>query len=308
MFNIKATIVTTVSALLISILFGAFVPAPSQATPPPSIVVIDTGTNIFQKSIVTEVCIIERYLCANGKNYMEGLGAATIPKSTNKALNHGSQMISVILAINPDVKIIPIRIVGVTDSGIVDIYSLRPVKTALDWVIANAQKYNIAAVNISQGSIQANCAVPDGMKEQVLALKQLNIPIIAATGNLQNRKAVNSPACINDVVSVGATDNTSIDGRTAYDINAVPTIARYSNGSKETDFYLNGRWYVTNIDGSRTFTAGTSNATATLSAYWVLNLKSSFDETYNFLLAKTIPTNNQWLSGKYLSTGYISIL
>ena len=214
----------------------------------------------------------------------------------------------VILAINPDVKIIPIRIVGVTDSGIVDIYSLRPVKTALDWVIANAQKYNIAAVNISQGSIQANCAVPDGMREQVLALKQLNIPVIAATGNLQNRKAVNSPACISDVVSVGATDNTSIDGRTPYDINAVPTIARYSNGWNQTDFYLNGRWYVTNINGSRTFTAGTSNATATLSAYWVLNLKSSFDETYNFLLAKTISTNNQWLSGRYLSTGYMSAL
>jgi hypothetical protein len=179
-----------VSALLALILFGTFVPAPSQATTPSSIVVIDTGTNLFQQSIATEVCIIERYLCANGKNYMEGLGAAAIPKSTNKTLNHGSQMISVILAVNPDVKIIPIRIVGVTDSGQVDIYSLRPVKTALDWVIANAQKYNIAAVNISQGSIQANCAVPDGMKEQVLALKQLNIPVIAATGNLQNRKAV----------------------------------------------------------------------------------------------------------------------
>ena len=115
-----------------------------------------------------------------------------------------------------------------------------------------------------------------------------------------NRTAVNSPACIPDVVSVGATDNPDSGTKgIAYDKKATPVIARYSNGWSQTDFYLNGRWYVTNLDGTTKFMVGTSNASASMAAWWLLNRKDTFDATYTSLV--TTPTRNDWLSGRYVA-------
>ena len=99
-----------------------------------------------------------------------------------------------------------------------------------------------------------------------------------------------SPACLSNVVSVGATDNPD-PGTTgkAWDPNAKPTIATYSNGNAQTTYYTNGRFYTLQPNGSRKFTVGTSNATAAISAW---------------LLSHPNPTStvasNQWLTGKYV--------
>jgi hypothetical protein len=210
-------------------------------------------------------------------------------------------MLSVIHKVNPDAKLIMIRIAGVTDAGNPYIYSLDAVKTAMDWVIANQTKYNISVVSISQGKVFADCKVPAGMAAQVSKLKALNVPVVASTGNDSNRTAVFSPACLPDVVSVGATDNPWAGMEPyAWDPQAKPYIARYSNGDKTVDFYANGRWFVTNVDGTTKFMVGTSNATASIAAWWLLNRQTTFDATYNKIAATTAPASNEWLTGKYV--------
>ena len=104
------------------------------ASNPPVIAIIDTGTNadLFPGSIVTEVCIVTSFTCPNGKLTMEGLGAANLPATKNKDLNHGTQLISIMLRVNPTAKIIPIRIVPVNRNGLPGLYSLEDVKAAID--------------------------------------------------------------------------------------------------------------------------------------------------------------------------------
>ena len=181
------------------------------------------------------------------------------------------------------------------------IYSLDAVKQGLDWVIANRVKYNIAVVSISQGKVFDNCKVPAGMAAQVATLKAVQVPVISATGNNGNRSAIFSPACLPDVVSVGATDN-PWGGMESYawDPAATPYIARYSNGSPDTDFYANGRWFVTNVDGTTKFMVGTSNATASISGLWLVNRKPSFDATYAGIAATSTVAKNEWLTGRYV--------
>jgi len=106
--------------LLLVALFAAQVPAAVPAEVPPAIAVIDIGTNssLFKDAIATEVCVISSYKCPNGKLFMEGPGAANIPVTTNKDLNHGTQMISVVTMVNPRAKIIPIRIAGITPNAL----------------------------------------------------------------------------------------------------------------------------------------------------------------------------------------------
>jgi len=289
--------------VLVTAVFIGTTVVPTQANVEPSIAVIDTGTtpSLFGDRIVAEYCVVESYTCANGKTSMEGAGASALPAFKDKALDHGTQMLSIIAKVNPSAKLLPIRIVGVNPNGNAGLYSLESVKMALDWVIANQAKYNIAVVNISQGRVFADCRVPAGMVEQIATLKARNVAVVSATGNNNNKTAINSPACIGDVVAVGATDNPWPGSEPyAWDNKAVPTIARYSNVSSALDFYANGRWFVTNANGTTRFTAGTSNATASISGLWLLNRQSSVDATYAVIASRSTVVSTESITGKYV--------
>jgi hypothetical protein len=264
--------------------------APVQAAPTPSIAVIDTGTNQFKNNIVAEYCVLEFTNCPNGQKTMEGPGAAVIPATTYTQFDHGSQMISIILKVNPTANIIPIRIMGINPNGSPTIYTNKAVKLALDWVVANQEKYNIQVVNVSQGAIFAGCSVPPGTAEDVAALKVKGVAVVAATGNASNRTAMDSISCLPDVISVGATDNPDPGTKgIAWNPKAKPYIARYSNGNAQTSYYTNGRWYVTNNNGTTKFMVGTSNASAALSALFLTNRNPI-----------TTIASNEWLTGRYV--------
>lgn len=276
---------------LLVVLFGTTM-VPIHAETPAAIAVIDTGTNttLFKDSIVAEYCVLEFTTCPNGKPTMEGAGAANLPSTTYTQFDHGSQLISIMLKVNPNAKIIPIRIVGMNKNGSPALYTNQSVKMALDWVVVNAEKYNIKIVNVAQGAVFANCKVPAGTAENVAALKAKGVAVVAATGNAGNRTAINSIACLSDVISVGATDNPDpgVKG-IAWDTKAVPYIARYSNGNAQTSYYTNGRWYVTNNNGTIKFMVGTSNASAALAALFLTNRNPV-----------TTTASNEWLTGNYV--------
>ena len=289
--------------LFVTVFFIGTTAVPTHANVAPSIAVIDTGTtpSLFGDKIVAEYCVVESYTCANGKTSMEGAGASALPAFKDKALDHGTQMMSIIAKVNPSAKLLPIRIVGVNPNGNAGLYTLESVKMALDWVIANQAKYNIAVVNISQGRVFADCKVPAGMVEQIATLKARNVAVISAAGNNGNKTAINSPACIADVVAVGATDNPWPGSEPiAWDSKAAPYIARYSNISSAVDFYANGRWFVTNANGTTKFMAGTSNATASISGLWLSLRQGSVDATYASILATTTTASNEMTTGKYV--------
>jgi hypothetical protein len=288
---------------LVTAVFIGTTVAPTYADVAPAIAIIDTGTtpSLFGDKIVAEYCVVESYTCANGKNTMEGAGASALPAFKDKALDHGTQMMSIITKVNPSAKLVPIRIVGVNPNGNAGLYTLDSVKMALDWVIANQAKYNIAVVNISQGRVFDNCKVPAGMVEQIATLKARNVAVVSATGNDGNKTAINSPACIADVVAVGATDNPWPGSEPyAWDSTAKPYIARYTNVSPALDFYANGRWFVTNANGTTKFMAGTSNATASMSALWLLKRQASVDATYALIASTTTTASNESMTGKYV--------
>jgi len=290
--------------LLISVTLLGTTAVPVHAEVAPSIVVIDNGTNtsLFKDSISYEVCVLSSYKCPNGKQMMEGAGAANLPATKDKNFNHGTQMVSLVLRFNPSAKVIPIRIVGMTPAGNQGLYSLSDVNNALNWVVANRVTYNIAVVSISQGAIFKDCKVPAGFAENVATLKAANVPVVAAVGNNGNRTATHAPACLPDTVSVGATDNPWPGSQPIeYDPKAAPYIARYSNGAQgQTDFFLNGRWNAMQLDGTLKFTAGTSGATAAMAGWWLLNRKATFDETFTALMATTVDAKNEFQTGKYV--------
>ena len=265
---------------------------PVQAESLESIAVIDSGTNtdLFKDNILYEVCIVSEFTCPNGKKFMEGEGAANILVSNSKILNHGTRMLSIITQVNPKAKIILIRIVGIDPKGNPTDYYTEDIDNALVWITKNQKKYNISVVSLSQGNTFNTCNVSSTFKKQVNLLKKVNVPVIAAAGNDGNTKQVFTPACWKDVVSVGA-------------VTSGGTIQTYSNAKGKVDIYIPDNYTSRMLDNSIKTSVGTSNSTAALSAWWSLNKRNSFKETYDYLLSLTKPASNYLIKGAYFELG-----
>lgn len=278
--------------LLGLVLLNSVQALPTQAEPLPSIAIIDSGinTSLFIDNIVYEVCIVSEFTCPNGRQQMEGVGAANTPISTNKVLSHGTAVVSAILQSNPLAKIVMIRIVGIDSKGNPADYYLEDIDMALSWVVKNQKKHNISVVNISQGNTFATCRISETFKKDVQTLKKRNVPVITPAGNDGNSKPVFSPGCWKETVSIGA-------------INSVGTIQPYSNAQGKVDFYLKDNYTITTMNGSKRDIYGTSFATASLSAWWVLNKLNSIQDTYRYLKSVAKPASNDFVKGTYVELG-----
>lgn len=284
--------------LLALVLLLVGVSFPAQANTTPTVAIIDVGFNasLFPNNVVTEVCIVSNAACPNGQRFQEGAGAASVSANALPAFAHGTTMLSILTSVNPDAKVVLVRVLGMNTNGRAGAYTIDDITKALVWIVNNSSRLNIKAVSVSQGRVNAPCRATPELTGAVSSLKKQEVAVIASTGNEKNRTNIAVPSCIDDVVSVGATDNPLAGS--AWDKNATPTIALYSNGSATTDFYTNGRFFHTAQNGSRQFAVGTSNATAAFAGWWMKNLKSTINETYASITTTT--ASNQWLTGRYV--------
>ena len=240
---------------------------PASAASDKTLVIIDSGINTqldwAKAAIVEEACFIEYGKCPNGLASMTGPGAAHIDPALvkDKALSHGTQMASVAVATNPNVKIVVVRIVGMSAKGFANSYTTRGLATAMDWVVANAARLNVGAVSISLGRAYAEASCPIAaeprLQSQIISLASMNVATVIASGNNSNKLKVNYPACIPEAIAVGATDR-------PYTIKQVQgtvyPIMLMSNGGPDLDLVTLGRHTVTDLNGVKTVTLGTSNA------------------------------------------------
>jgi hypothetical protein len=178
-----------------------------------SVAVMDEGTQSRHEQlrgrILEEVCTSSpwqqdpRLICPNKKILEVGIGAAEYTKKADGTpyqwADHGTMVSSGVLEFAPDVRIISIKSHG-DHIG------------ALNWIISNAKKYNIAAVNMSFiGGVNertySNCSDDPSVADWTRAfksLKDLGVVAVAASGNDGNTNKIGHPACQDNVVSVGA--------------------------------------------------------------------------------------------------------
>jgi hypothetical protein len=252
----------------------------SLATPvtatqtPKSLVIIDTGissqVSSLKGSLIDEACFIEFGKCPNGLNNMFGLGAATIEPSLvkDRTLSHGTQMTSVALQIDPTLKVVMIRVVGLSAKGFANTYRTGVITKALEWVNQNANRLNVGAVSISLGRAysQSQCPIESDLQQQVIDLAIKDIPVIAAAGNGSSRVKIDYPACIPQVIAIGATDTRySSRGTTGW----IYPVMAISNSSADLDYFTLGRFETTNIFGEKSVQLGTSVSTVAFASQLV---------------------------------------
>jgi len=269
---------------------------PAQAEDQKVLAIIDSAINSNNfKSIIQEVCYTtvkskdtnQNMSCPNGELFMEGKGSASAPwpASISNSTYHGDTMVKAALTVNPNLKIVFIRVYNVSSLG----NSSTPndgstILEALKWVNNNASKYSIDAVSISQSGISktlsgvvvgphyacSDSSIFNPFVNQISQLNANNIPTFVATGN-DKASFVGFPACVTGVIGVGALGNeTQLEKAT----NVGPGLAMVAPGKVS----------ITKYNGSPTDTAGTSVATVVSAATYVnKNTFKSFGEYLNSL-------------------------
>jgi hypothetical protein len=232
---------------------------------------IDTSLPNLQGKIVGEVCILEYALCPNGTNFQEGSGAASMPADliVKNGFDHGTYMASTAVQYNPNLKILFIKIIANTPTGLRKPTGESTISAALFWIKENAAKYNVKAVSISQGSSgmlgksgTEYCPTFPRTVTAVQSLNSMSIPVFSAAGNARDYSRIDWPSCITDVVSVGAVDQ-------------IGEITSYSNNdSSLLDFFALGNMPAVGPGNITKNIAGTSSATQVAAATY-LSLSSS---------------------------------
>lgn len=245
------------------------VSANSADTTPPTLAIIDSALNTqmpqFKDKIVYEVCVLDWPSCANGKNFMEGPGAASLAQNliVKNGNDHGTKMVSAALKTNPNLKIVFVRYRGATADGTPQVTNESSFVNAFKWVLNNREKFNIQAVAMSQshhnvGPVGTNYC-PNTPETQSLLQKFVTagIPVFLPGGNARDTQRVSWPGCFPEAVTISASsagDGVAIFAN--YDIN-------------RTDFFARGDLRVLQPDGTEKNEAGSSISVQIAAAIWM---------------------------------------
>jgi hypothetical protein len=204
----------------------------------------------------------------------------------NDQSGHGTHVTSLIgsensefLGVAPDVEFIVLKVFGDNGSG-----SFGNLESALQWVIANAEDFNIDVVNMSLGDGE-NWDEPVslyGIDDELAALDAQNIIAVAAAGNnfftVGSALGVAYPAADPSVLAVGAVWSGNFGGPFRFTSGAVDNttgpdrIASFSQRHPTIlDVFVPGaRLTGAGLNGGTLLLQGTSQSTAYLSGVAVL--------------------------------------
>lgn len=209
---------------LVAVLFSVVVPVQANAVAGERLVIIDSYFDKTKISGPVEFVCLAIDKCVNTPTPKPGDGLSPV--------NHGTIMANVARQQNPSATLVLIQTEEVT-KGVVSTLDGSDFLNAITWVSNN--KTNVSAVSFSYNltgnatatntcalSAQGAIAVKptdQNIRTIVASLKSSNILVFAAAGN-SKAKALQYPACIDDVVSVGS----YIYGTQSYLYGGVPDI------------------------------------------------------------------------------------
>ena len=252
---------------LVAVLFSIISPVQANAEPGERVVIIDSYFDKTKIGGSVEFVCLAADKCVNIATPKPGLG-------TDPA-NHGTIMANIARQQNPTATLVLIQTEEVVVNKKTNISSITTLDgsdfiKALTWV--NSNKASVSAVSFSYNLTNANakageCRIPaqggnvsvmdSSIRSLVSSLKSSNIFVFAAAGN-DNRRPLQYPACIQDVVSVGS------NADTMYHQSNVDVLGSILNVDKVNYSKTISPWF-----GSVTYT--TSAATVAVASTYKVN-------------------------------------
>ena len=180
-----------------------------------TVAVLDTGVDVsnpdFAGRIVAQRCFCDNLdgsgCCPNNDVQQSGDGAAMDDNG------HGTNVTGIVAGggasapagVAPAAKIVAVKVMDRTNS----FRSFTQIYRALQWIAE--ERPDVKVINMSLGSAAlyttANCggaAIALGMQDVIGKLRNRGVLITASTGNQGSKTSITLPACMQDVLGVGA--------------------------------------------------------------------------------------------------------
>ena len=187
------------------------------------------------------------------------------------ASGHGTEVAAIARRVAPGANVIVLRVLDSAGRG-----DFANVEKALQWVVANATRYNVAAVNLSfgDGTGQSVAVGLYGLGDEFAALTAKGVVVVAAAGNNHaTASGIAYPAADPNVLAVGAVFaadvGSAVWGGGAKDYTTAPDrIASFSQrDSAGNTLFAPGAYVATvGVTGAAAVLSGTSAATPQVAA------------------------------------------
>lgn len=244
------------------------------------VAVIDTGIDLAHPDLKAN--IVANYSCIRGKKTgNDDNGHGTHVAGTIAALDNNTGVVGVA----PEAKLIAVKVLNAQGSG-----SWSSVICGIDWVSANAARYNIKVANMSLGgggSSDNNCGNTnnDALHKAVCNSTNKGVTYAVAAGNSSADANTFVPAAYNDtVITVSALADS--DGQSgglgiATSYGGDDTFASFSNYGSIIDLGAPGvSIYSTWKGGAYNTISGTSMASPHVAGSAALYIKSHPDSSW----------------------------
>lgn len=244
------------------------------------VAVIDTGIELSHPDLKANI-IANKNCLSSIKNGNNDNGHGTHVAGTIAALNNGIGVVGVA----PESKLIAVKVLNRNGSG-----TWSSVICGIDWVTANASKYNIKVANMSlggAGTSDNNCGYTnnDPMHKAICKSKDAGVTYVIAAGNANSSASLSVPASYDDaVITVSAlVDSDGVLGglgsSTAY--GADDTFATFSNYGNIIDLGAPGVDIYSTYRGGYATLSGTSMAAPHVSGTAALYIKDNPGSTWD---------------------------
>ncbi len=225
------------------------------------VAVLDTGIDTDHPNLSDDLILQRCYL-------FDGTcpGGGTTGTSAEDGHGHGTHVSGIITSSNadargiaPDAQIAAYKILADSGNGY-----FSDVVAAMDDIIVNQPSVDI--INMSLGSFgtyaPGSCeAVDPALTSAIATLKAQGVTVFAASGNSFDAGGTSLPACINNVISVGATYDANVGAGYCGEPTVPDLIVCFSNSDPSLDLVAPGSLITSTVTGGGLATfQGTSMA------------------------------------------------
>jgi subtilisin family serine protease len=275
-----------------------------------TVAILDSGLDSQHPDLANDVtaeqcfCSSGTGCCPNHQTSQSGPGSAMDDNG------HGTNVAGIVTSDGtiaprgaaPDAKVVAVKVLASDNSFCCS----SDVVAGLDWILNNRPEVNLVNMSLGtsdlfSGACDSSTSYTSSYANAVNALRQHGVLVFASAGNNQSKSSMAAPACVANVVSVGAVYDSNLGAETFPGVCTDSTtradqVTCFSNSDAQTDLFAPGAVTTsTGLGGGTSDYLGTSQASP-LAAACAADILQAYPGTAPDRLETALKQSPTWVT------------